>query len=123
MIGCHSVVVIRLHQEAESNFIRIWFLVHQVYIVKGFIYDQMLKETFFSALTVLIAYLRGQKNLVAEMRSACPKVAFNRCMSKTKNMLWFKKHRIRLVSYLNDKRPACWPTPPWWVLKAAVQRF
>ena len=123
MTGRHAGIVTRLQQVAEPNFIRVWCLAHQVDLVIGFIYDQLLKEPFFSTLTALIAYLRRQQNLVSEMRSTCPKVALTRWLSMSKNMLWFKKHRIRIFSYLDDKRPACTPTASWWVLCAAVQRF
>ena len=29
---------------------------------------------------------------------------------------WLKKHRVRVVEYLNAKKPACTPTVDWWIV-------
>ena len=108
------------------------------------VYGHLLQTQFYSVLTALIGYLRRQQNLVADMKTTCPKVALSRWLSMIKVMKWFKKHRIVVQTYLDEKRPACRPSAgwlpvvflkaicltfvvcmllAWWVLMMAVHEF
>jgi hypothetical protein len=40
-----------------------------------------------------------------------------------KVMSWFKKHRIVVLAYLDEKLPLCRPFAAWWVLMMAVHSF
>jgi hypothetical protein len=74
------------------------------------VYDNLLKEDFYSNLVNLIGYLHRQQNLIVDMKTTCPKVAFTRWLSMIKVMSWFKKHRIVVLAYLDEKLPPCRPS-------------
>jgi hypothetical protein len=74
------------------------------------VYDNLLKEDFYSNLVSLIGYLRRQQNLIADMKTTCPKVALTHWLSMIKVMSWFKKHRIAVLAYLDEKLPPCRPS-------------
>ncbi|KAH6587745.1 hypothetical protein BASA50_011136 [Batrachochytrium salamandrivorans] len=57
------------------------------------------------------------------MKTACPKVAITRWLSMIKVMTWFKKHRIAVQAYLDEKLPSCRPSAAWWVLMMTVHSF
>lgn len=87
------------------------------------IYETLLINYFYSVLAALIGYLRRQQNLIAGMKSTCPKVTTTRWLSMIKAMSWFKKHRIAIQAYLNEKLPLCRPFASWSVLMSAVHSF
>lgn len=63
MTGCVSGAQTRFAQAAEFPFMRIWGGLHQIGLVAQRKYAALLDDTFVSALTGLIAYLRCQQNL------------------------------------------------------------
>eukprot|EP00171_Calliarthron_tuberculosum_P006214 IDg6214t1 len=75
MTGRYSSVVTRLQQASDPNMKRVWSALHQVDIEMRFIYENVLKRSFFSHVTALIAYFRRQLNLIGEIRSTCAKPA------------------------------------------------
>ena len=123
MTGRHAGLVTRLDRCTGPGFIRVWCGAHQLDLIMADIYGKMLQQDFFSVLTVLIGYLRRQQNLVADMKTTCPKVALTRWLSMIKVMNWFKKHRIDVQAHLDDKRPPCRPSSGWWVLMMAMHSF
>ena len=50
------------------------------------------------------------------MKTTCPKFVSTRWLSMTRVTAWMKKHRVRVLSYLDEKKPACTPTADWWIL-------
>ena len=67
--GGHSGVVMYLQQATMPNFIRIWCGAHQLDLFMVSMYSKLLKDYFFSILTVTIGYLRHQQLLVSHMRT------------------------------------------------------
>jgi hypothetical protein len=123
MTGRHVGLLTFLDNATGPNFIRVWCGAHQLDLIMADVYDNLLKEDFYSNLVNLIGYLRRQQNLIADMNTTCPKVALTRWMSMIKVMSWFKKHRITVLAYLDEKLPPCRPSAAWWVLMMAVHSF
>ena len=123
MTGLHVSLLTLLDLATGPNFIRVWCGEHQLDLFMAEVYGELLKDDFFPILTALIGYLRRQQNLVARMKATCPKVALSRWLSMIKVMKWFKKHRIDIQAYLNEKLPPCRPSAAWWVLMMTVHSF
>ncbi|BBN00789.1 hypothetical protein Mp_2g02130 [Marchantia polymorpha subsp. ruderalis] len=116
MTGRHVVLLTFLDDATGPNFIRLDLIMADVY-------DNLLKEEFYYHLVSLIGYLRRQQNLIADMKTMCPKVAITCWLFMIKVMSWFKKHRIALLAYLDEKLPPCRPSAAWWVLMMVVHSF
>jgi hypothetical protein len=123
MTGRHVGLLTFLDNAIGPNFIRVWCGAHQLDLIMADVYDNLFKEDFYSNLVSLIGYLRRQQNLIADMKTTCPKVALTRWLSMIKVMSWFKKHRIAVLAYLDEKLPPCRPSTAWWVLMMAVHSF
>ncbi|KAH8944818.1 hypothetical protein BDL97_12G005300 [Sphagnum fallax] len=123
MTGRHVGLLTFLDNATGPNFIRVWCGAHQLDLIMADVYDNLLKEDFYSNLVSLIGYLRRQQNLIADMKTTCPKVALTRWLSMIKVMSWFKKHRIAVLAYLDEKLLPCRPSAAWWVLMMAVHSF
>ncbi|KAH8933356.1 hypothetical protein BDL97_18G026700, partial [Sphagnum fallax] len=123
MTGRHVSLLTFLDNATGPNFIRVWCGAHQLDLIMADVYDNLLKEDFYSNLVSLIGYLRRQHNLIADMKTMCPKVVLTRWLSMIKVMSWFKKHRIAVLAYLDEKLPPCRPSAAWWVLMMVVHSF
>jgi len=106
----HVGLLTFLDNATGPNFIRVWCGAHQLDLIMADVYDNLLKEDFYSNLVSLIGYLRRQQNLIADMKTTCPKVALTHWLSMIKVMSWFKKHRIAVLAYLDEKLPPCRPS-------------
>ncbi|KAH6561878.1 hypothetical protein BASA60_011317 [Batrachochytrium salamandrivorans] len=123
MTGLHVGLLTFLDNATGPNFIRVWCGAHQLDFIMADVYQNLLQDDFYSVLVALIGYLRRQQNLIAEMKTTCPKVAITRWLSMIKVMTWFKKHRIAVQAYLDEKLPSCRPSAAWWVLMMTVHSF
>ena len=116
-------LVTRISNECSPGLIQIWCGLHQMDLVMQSVYEAAYNRQFYSTLTGLIGYLRRQQNLITEIRSACPKVANTRWLPMYSTASWLIKHRVRIMEYLNDKRPSCSPDACWWIFLHAVEAF
>ncbi|PXF40384.1 hypothetical protein BWQ96_09902 [Gracilariopsis chorda] len=123
MTGRHAGLLTFMDRATGPIFIRVWCSAHQLDLIMADVYGRLLQNDFYSVLTALIGYQRRQQNLVAAMKTKCPKVALTRWMSMIKVMTWVKKHRIAVQAHLDDKLPPCRPSAAWWVLMMAVHSF
>lgn len=117
------VIVDRFRAESSGSLIRTWSAAHQLDLVIRSVYRSVLDESFSDTLAKLIAYLRRQDNLVAEMKSTCPKVVSSSWLSVERALSWIKAHRIRILEYMDEKKPSCMPSMSWWVLAMALYEF
>ena len=101
---------------ADHKILRVWCGLHQFNLVAQREYVALSDDMFVSTLTGLIAYLRRQQNLQTEMKTTCPKFVSTQWLSMKRVTAWLKKHRVRVVEYLNAKKPACTPTVDWWIV-------
>jgi hypothetical protein len=94
MIGRVSGVLTRLSNAMhnECPLIRVWCGAHQLDLVMEHIMDTIMKECFFTVMTGFITHLTRQLNLIADMKTMCPRVV-NRWLSTGKVIKWFKIHR------------------------------
>jgi hypothetical protein len=116
MTGHRSGVQTRFEEAAEHPIVRVWCGLHQVDLVAQREYVALSDDTFVSTLTGLIAYLRRQQNLQMEMKTTCPKFVSTRWLSMKRVTSWLKTHRVRVIEYLDAKKPACTPTIDWWIV-------
>ena len=75
----------------------------QLDIVLQDMYVHFGDDEFHGVLTSIISYLRGQQNLISEMKTACPKIATSRWESMSKVGGWFKAKRVRVRVYFAEK--------------------
>lgn len=121
--GASQILADRFRAETSISFIRTWSGAHQLDLVIRSVYRNVLDESFYDTLTKLIAYLRREDNLTAEMKSQCPKVAASSWLSIEKALRWIKTHRIIILQYLDKKKPGWGPSMSWWVLAMALYEF
>jgi branched-subunit amino acid transport protein len=124
MTGRVAGVVTRLDNAMHDacQLTRIWCGAHQLDLVMEHIMSNVVKERFFSILTGFITHLTRQLNLIAEMKTTCPRVV-NRWLSTEKVILWFKLHRPQLLAHIEAKQPASAPPRLWWVALLAMHHF
>lgn len=123
MSGSVQGLVTRILNECPPGIIRIWCGLHQLDLIMQRVFKPALDTEFYSTLVALIGYLRRQFNLIAEMRSTCPKVADTRWMSMFGTTKWLVQNRVRIQQHLNSKKPACTPDTLWWIFLHAIQAF
>jgi hypothetical protein len=123
MTGRVNGAVTHLAAGTLPGFFRVWCAAHQLDLVIQDAMSALCDETFYSNLTALIGYLRRQQNLIASMRSTCPKVASTRWLSLGRVCSWLSKHRARLFEYFAEKKPSCEPPLSWWAMLLAVEAF
>jgi hypothetical protein len=75
-----------------------------------------ISDTFYTAFTLLVAYLRRQQNLISDERSQCTLICNTRWLNMVKVTTWFDRHRLAVVAYLEEKKPNCMPDDSWWIL-------
>ncbi|KAI2502579.1 hypothetical protein MHU86_11844 [Fragilaria crotonensis] len=101
---------------------RIWCGAHQLDLVMEYIMNNVIKERFFGIMTAFISHLTRQLNLIADMKTTCPRIV-NRWLSTAKVTKWFKIHRAQLLQHIESKHPASAPPRLWWVSLMAMQHF
>jgi hypothetical protein len=76
MTGSVSSVVTRLSNAMhnECPLTRVWCGMHQLDFVMEQIMDTIVKERFFTVMTGFITHLTRQLNLIANMKTTCPRV-------------------------------------------------
>ena len=99
-----------------DDLFRIWCALHQLDLVVQAAYQKLHDETFVGILTGLIGYLRRQQNLIVEMGSTCPKLMLTRWAHMHRVLAWLVEHRVRVMLYLEEKKPACTPPSTWYVV-------
>jgi hypothetical protein len=94
MTGRVSSVITRFSNAMhnECPLIRVWCGAHQLDLVMEHIMDTIVKECFFTVMTGFITHLTRQLNLIADMKTMCPRVV-NCWLSTEKVIKWFKIHR------------------------------
>mgnify|MGYP003333946823 CR=1 FL=1 len=73
MTGRNQGVATSFQEVAKPGFMRIWCGAHQLDLCMQAFYLAM-PEDFYNTLTLCVAYLWRQQNLVTETRSQCPLV-------------------------------------------------
>ncbi|CAM6049220.1 unnamed protein product [Sphagnum compactum] len=124
MTGRVSGVVTRLSNAMhnECPLTRIWCGAHQLDLIMEHIMDTIVKERFFTVMTGFITHLTRQLNLIAHMKTTCPRVV-NRWLSTEKVIKWFKIHRPQLLAHIESKQPPSAPPRLWWVSLLAMHHF
>jgi len=124
MTGHVSGVVTRLSNAMhnECPLTRVWCGAHQLDLVMEHIMDTIVKERFFTVMTGFITHLTRQLNLIANMKTTCPRVV-NRWLSTEKVIKWFKIHRPQLLAHVEFKQPPSAPPRLWWVSLLAMHHF
>lgn len=120
MTGRISGVQTRFEQAAKFEVRRIWCGLHQLDLAVQKEYNALHDDSFVNTFTGLIAYLRRQQNLQTEMKTTCPKFVSTRWLSMKRVTMWLANHRVRVVSYLEEKQPSCAPSLSWWILLLCV---
>lgn len=123
MTGRFAGAVTRLEQVALPGFVRIWCGAHQLDLIIQSCFQGVYNEGFYGVLTALIGYLRRQQNLIADMRSTCPKVASTRWLSLGKVSSWLVKNRLEIGAYLTAKNAPVAPSPDWWIRLSVADEF
>lgn len=117
------VIVDTIKGQASSTVIRSWSGANQLDLVMKYVYNTVLNDEFYDVLSQLIAYLRRQDTLIEEMKSVCPRLSPSSWLSVEKCLKWIKTNRIRLLQYLEEKKPGSEPDMSWWVLAMALWEF
>ncbi|KAH9270731.1 hypothetical protein BASA83_007091 [Batrachochytrium salamandrivorans] len=107
----------------STKLIRVWCGLHQLDLVMQQVFKSALDDDFYSTLTAVIGHLRRQQNLVATMRSTCPKVADTRWVSMDSVSTWLTTNIIALLEHFNTKKPHCTPDKTWWLFLLSVKAF
>ena len=55
------------------------------------------------------------------MTTQCPLVSDTRWLNMVKVCKWFDLHRVRVMAYLDEKKPTVAPPQMWWLILAVVQ--
>ena len=116
MTGRVQGVATRFEEVCKPGFFRIWCGLHQLDLKLQLFYKNLMNEIFYALLTGLIAYLRRQQNLISEMNTKARMVADTRWEPMSKVSYWFKINRVRVLSYLEEKKPPCSPPKEWWIV-------
>jgi hypothetical protein len=124
MTGRVSGVVTRLNNAMhnECPLTRVWCGAHQLDLVMEHIMDTIVKERFFTIMTGFITHLTWQLNLIADMKTTCPRVV-NCWLSTEKVIKWFKIHRPQLLAHIESQQPPSAPPHLWWVSLLAMHHF
>jgi hypothetical protein len=124
MTGRVSGVVTRLSNAMhnECPLTRVWCGAHQLDLVMEHIMDTIVKEHFFTVMIGFITHLTRQLNLIADMKTTCPRV-INRWLSTEKVIKWFKIHWPQLLAHIEFKQPPSAPPHLWWVSLLAMHHF
>jgi branched-subunit amino acid transport protein len=124
MTGRVAGVVTRLASAMHVNcpLTWIWCGAHQLDLVMEYIMSNVVKERFFGIMTAFITHLTRQLNLIAEMKTTCPRIV-NRWLSTAKVTKLLKIHRPQLLAHIASKHPASAPSRLWWVSLLAMQHF
>jgi hypothetical protein len=89
-----------MHNECPLT--RVWCGAHQLDLIMEHIMDTIVKERFFTIMTGFITHLTRQLNLIADMKTTCPRVV-NRWLSTEKVIKWFKIHWPQLLAHIESK--------------------
>lgn len=123
MTGRTQDVLRRLSVEALSGLYKIWCCLHQSDVLMQLVYLESLDKDFYSTLTGVIGRLRGQLNLVAQMRSVLQKVGGSCWVSMDIAGFWLKKPIVVLTAHLEAKKSRCAPDRLWWLSLLVVHAF
>jgi hypothetical protein len=122
MTGWHQGEITRIHRVAKPGFMRVWCGAHQLDLCMQSFY-LAIPDTFYSTFTLLVAYLRLQRNFISDERSQCPLIFNTRWLNMVKVTTWFDRHRLAVVAYLEEKEPNCMPDYSWWILMLFVHEI
>lgn len=75
LTGPHGGLMNLLNHGTGPNIIRVWCGAHLLGLLIAESYKNLLNNDFYSVLIFLIGYLHRQQNLVAVIKSTCPKVS------------------------------------------------
>ena len=89
----------------SPGLIRVWCALHQLDLVMQAFYKAVMSEQWYTFLVGLVGYLRRQQNLVTKMTTQCPLVSDTRWLSMVKAFKWFDLYRVRVMAYLDEKKP------------------
>ncbi|KAH9573897.1 hypothetical protein CY35_01G025600 [Sphagnum magellanicum] len=89
-----------MHNECPLT--RVWCGAHQLNLVMEHIMDTIVKERFFIVMKGFITHLTRQLNLIANMKTTCPRV---------------------LLAHVESKQPPSAPPRLWWVSLLAMHHF
>ncbi|KAH6583989.1 hypothetical protein BASA61_007792 [Batrachochytrium salamandrivorans] len=115
--------VTQVGEVTSTKLIRVWCGLHQLDLVMQQVFKSALDDDFYSTLTAVIGHLRRQQNLVATMRSMCPKVADTRWVSMDSVSTWLTTNIIALLEHFDTKKPHCTPDKTWWLFLLSVKAF
>ena len=121
MTGSQQGLVTRIDRACLPGFYRIWCGAHQLDLVVQAIFVQLLNDTFVQNIHSVTGHLRRQQNLIREMGTKCPKFVDTRWLSMERLLSWLVKHRLRVVSHLEEKQRN--PSKAWWVMVYLVRDF
>jgi hypothetical protein len=120
MTGRIRGVVTRIEQMLGPGVVRVWCGLHQLDLVMQSMFESAFDESFLDKLTTLIGFLRRQQNLIARMRSKCPKFCAVRWLSMGKVLDWLALHQDDVRKYLVEKRVSWEPDEYWWIFLHAI---
>lgn len=121
--GATYILVDRFRNEAAATVYRTWSAANPLDSVIKRVHASMLDGLFFDTLLHLIAYLRRQPSLLTQLNGRCPKLVSTHWLCLERCLKWVKTHRITILRYLQEKKPACQPSMSWWILAMAAFDF
>lgn len=106
MISCFTNIMTQLQKTLHYNYklICIQCRVYQLDLFIEHIINVVVYEHFFFVMIGIILYLMQQQNFIVKMNIICPYIV-NRWLSTNKVTTWFKKYRLKLLTYIQMKEP------------------
>ena len=100
MTGRISGVQTNFEEVMDFLIMRFWCGLHQIDPVMQKAYLALFDSMFVPTLTGLIDFLRRLSCIQMEMKTTFPKFVSTQWLSMTQVTVWMKKHRMRVLSYL-----------------------
>ena len=113
-------VMTRLKQILGNVVVRILCGFHQLDLVMQSEFEAAFDGSFLSKPTKLIDYLRHQENLVARMKSECPKFCSVHWLSMGKVLDWVALHQKSVQDYLVQKAVSWASDDSYWIFLWAM---
>lgn len=113
----------RIRPDCPSILLHSWSAAHQLDLLVKSAMRSVLDESYYDTLGNLVAFLRRQDAFLLELSSQCPKLSTSSWLSLSSTLEWIKLHRIRILQYLEEKKPGFGPNMTWWILSMGVLEF
>ena len=119
MTGRRQGMITRIQRIAKPGFMRVWCGAHQLDLCMQLFYLAT-PDIFYSTFTSMVAYLRRQQKFISDERSQCPLICDTYWLNMIKVTTWFDKHRLAVVTYFKEEKPAYMPDELWWIMLFVV---